>query len=109
MKILTNNGLSVYDPKNLEYKDSEYVLVSTSKSMQETYVFPADEEGNILKLRILAEVAGTEEDKLIWMDHQFAVEMLSINTGHTYGFIKFIESGQGNMITQRLYKRTDLI
>jgi hypothetical protein len=108
MKILTNNGFNVFNPKTNEYNDSEYVLVSTSKLLQETYVFPADEEGNIKKLEILAEVVGTEEDKLVWMDHQFAIEMLSINTGHTYGMVKFIESGQGNMITQRLYKRTDL-
>jgi hypothetical protein len=108
MKILTNNGLLTYNPKYLEYRNSEYVLVSTSKSLQETYVFPADEEGNIKKLEILAEVVGTEEDKLVWMDHQFAIEMLSINTGHEYGFVKFIENGQGNMITQRLYKRINL-
>ena len=108
MKILTNNGFNVFNPRANEYNDSEYVLVSTSKSLQETYVFPCDDEGNIKKLEILAEVVGTEEDKLIWMDHQFAIEMLSFNTGHTYGMVKFIESGQGNMITQRLYKRTDL-
>ena len=108
MKILTNSGLLTYNPKYLEYRNSEYVLVSTSKSLQETYVFPADDKGDIQKLEILAEVAGTESDKDIWMDHQFAVEMLSINTGHEYGFVKFIENGQGNMITQRLYKRINL-
>jgi hypothetical protein len=90
--------------------DSEYVLISTSEELEESYVFPCDELGNISSGDTLAEVTKRflkTQDLNAWKDMDYVLENLTANTGHTYEYVKHVFVDIAGII-QKLYKRTDL-
>lgn len=79
-------------------KYPEYVVVSTSYDMEETFAFPGNEHGVITNFGEIAALArrwctenGTESD-YDWEKHDLVIEQLYTKE-HKYYFVEFLEGG----------------
>lgn len=89
--------------------DSEYVVLSTAYEQQETYGFPANEQGEIISFSDLTQVAARfakYDGPSEWLDTDKVLRYLEQSTQHTYTFVKEVISNDTHK--QLLYKRTDL-
>ena len=92
--------------------DTEYVLLSTSYEMKETYVFPSNKEGQHLcwsEMVGLAERYTRYDDSIKkddWLDTDKVLAKLMESSGHTYEFVEKLHDDKDHKVL--LYKRTDL-
>ena len=92
--------------------DTEYVLLSTSYEMKETYVFPSNKEGqhvSWLEMVGLAERYTKYDDSIKkddWLDTDKVLAKLMKCSGHTYEFVEKLHDDKEHKLL--LYKRTDL-
>ena len=114
--IITDNDIQEYISSNQEYNEQEelnddwfnsqpdttYVLASTSQMMEETYVFPCNENGDITSWSEIASLSlryGNEN----WRDHAAVVSQLDTED-YTYTFVSNQVTDNSN--EHNLYKRT---
>lgn len=89
-----------YDP------DPQYVVLSTAHEVRETYVFPADEHGNITSISEIVGLAQRWDKTDDYLDTDKVLKALNEVTGHEYVFVKKIFEDISNK--QLLYKRNDV-
>ena len=86
-----------YDP------DPEYVILSTSHYMKETYVFPANESGKFTSSFEITGLAQRWDKTDDYLDTFKVLQALNEVTGHGYTFVKELCDNSTNK--QLLYKR----
>ena len=82
-------------------KDPEYIIASTSFKLDETYLFEADENGEIVNLCEYGGIAkrwGVED----WTNRRLAVETVFPNQ---YEFVRDIDLGVSAYMIHSLYKK----
>ena len=89
-----------YDP------DPEYVVLSTAHEVEETYVFPANEHGNITSISEIVGLSQRWDKTDDYLDTDKVLKALNEVTGHEYVFVKKIFEDILNK--QLLYKRNGL-
>jgi hypothetical protein len=89
-----------YDP------DPEYVILSTSHYMKETYVFPSNENGEFTSSFEITGLAQRWDKTDDYLDTFKVLKALNEVTGHGYTFIKQLCDNSTNK--QLLYKRDDV-
>ena len=89
-----------YDP------DPEYVILSTANEAEETYVFPADKDGNITSISEIVGLAKRWDKTDDYLDTFKVLQALNEVTGHGYTFVEKIYEDISNK--QLLYKRDDV-
>ena len=83
--------------------DPEYVILSTSHYMKETYVFPANESGKFTSSFEIVGLAQRWDKTDDYLDTFKVLQALNEVTGHGYTFVeKLLEDDQNK---QLLYKR----
>ena len=88
-----------YDP------DPQYVVLSTAYEVRETYVFPADKDGNITSISEIVGLAKRWDKTDDYLDTFKVLKALNEVTGHGYTFVEKIFEDISNK--QLLYKRDD--
>lgn len=86
--------------------DPEYVVVSTSHHMKETYVFGSDENGNITSFSEITGLAERWDKTDDYLNTVKVLQALTEVTSHGYTFIKQLCDNSTHK--QLLYKRDDL-
>ena len=89
-----------YDP------DPQYVVVSTSYYMKETYVFGSDENGNITSSSEITGLAERWDKTNDYLNTVKVLQALTEVTGHGYTFIKQLCDNSTHK--QLLYKRDSI-
>ena len=107
--IDTNNISRLSDLANIiegEYDpDPKYVVLSTAKEVEETFVFPANEHGDITRLSEITGLAKRWDKTDDYLDTEKVLQALNEVTGHNYVFVRKIY--EDIMNKQLLYKRDD--
>ena len=88
-----------YDP------DPEYVILSTAHEVEETFVFPANEHGDITSISEIVGLAKRWDKTDDYLDTDKVLKALNEVTGHGYTFVEKIFEDISNK--QLLYKRDD--
>ena len=86
--------------------DPQYVVLSTSHHMKETYVFGSDDKGNITSWSEIAGLAQRWDKTDDYLNTVKVLQALTEVTGHGYTFIKQLCDNSTHK--QLLYKRDDL-
>lgn len=86
--------------------DPQYVVLSTSHHMKETYVFGSDDKGNITSWSEIAGLAQRWDKTDDYLNTFKVLKALNEVTGHGYTFVKELCDNREHK--QLLYKRDDL-
>ena len=107
-KLLVENRNELFkDIISGEYNpDPQYVVLSTSHYMKETYVFGSDENGNITSWSEITGLAKRWDSTDNYLDTEKVLEALNEVTGHSYTFVKDLCDNREHK--QLLYKRDDV-
>jgi hypothetical protein len=89
---------------HIRSSNPEYVIASTSYKLEETYIFEANKDGNILDLGEYGGIAKRWED-LEWISYYTAVDK-TFGEGR-YEFVRWVESGNSGVM-HNLFKRVEL-
>lgn len=86
--------------------DPEYVVLSTSHHMKETYVFGSDDKGNITSWSEIAGLAQRWDKTDDYLNTFKVLKALNEVTGHGYTFVKELCDNREHK--QLLYKRDSI-
>lgn len=92
-----------FDITNNRSEDPEYIIASTSYKMEETYIFEADKDGEILDFDEYGGLCYRHGD-YNWMNRNLTVQSVFPDK---YQHVKDLDP-RGENVFQSLYKRNDI-